>query len=342
MKLSGRRVDAFLARPDQAVRAVLVYGADTGLVEERIETLARSVVPDARDPFRIGRIAGPKLLADPAILGDEAAAIALGGGRRVIHIEGATEACAPVLERFLADAMGDALVLVAAESLGPRSALRRLFEETENAAALPCYMDEGEGLARVIRETLGAHKIAPDAEAVAWLAEHLGADRRVTRSELEKLALYLGQPGRLRLEDAMACVGDASALSLDDLTLAAADGDHAQAQRALDKVFAEGTQPVQALRALARHFKRLHLLAGEIASGKTVQAAIDGLKPKPYFRLADRLRAQAGRWSAERAAGALELLLAAEIDAKTTGMPAETLCSRAVMQIARAAERGKR
>lgn len=341
MKIAPARIRGFLASPDRAVRAILVYGPDAGLVDERVEALARTVVPDPADPFRIARIAGSALAADPARLGDEAAAIAFGGGRRVVLIEDADDPVQNALKGFLAAPMGDALILLKAGDLGRRSGLRSLCEEADNAAALPCYLDDGEALAAVIRETLGRAGIAADPDAFAFLTDHLGGDRRATRAELEKLALYVGRPGRLKLEEAMASIGDGAVLTLDDLALAAADGDQAQAQRALDKVLGEGTHPVALLRALARHFKRLHLLAGMVAAGKTADQAIASLKPKPFFRTADRLRVQVRLWPAARAATALDLLQQAEIDVKTTGMPIEAICGRAVMQLARAASRAK-
>jgi DNA polymerase-3 subunit delta len=106
-------------------------------------------------------------------------------------------------------------------------------------------------------------------------------------------------------------------------------------------VLAEGTHPVALLRVLARHFKRLHLLSGMTAAGRSADEAIGSLKPKPFFRTAARLRGQLGRWPVSRAASALELLQQAEIDAKTTGLPAASICGRAVMQLARAAGRPK-
>ena len=344
MKIPAARIRSFLSAPDSSACAILIYGPDAGLVDERTAALARSIVPDLSDAFRVARLTSATLSADPARLADEAAAIAFGGGRRVVLVEDADEHATNAARGFLAAprhnlAGGDALVLFKAGDLSPRSSLRTLFEEAGNAAALPCYLDDSEALAGVIRETLGRHGIAADADALDYMVAHLGGDRRATRAELEKLALYLGRPGRLGLEEAMASIGDSAAVTLDDLALAAADGDQGEAQRVLDKMLAEGVHPVVVVRALARHFKRLHLLAGMLAAGRSADQAISALKPKPFFRTVLRLRAQMSRWPTARAGSALDLLQQAEIDAKTTGLPAAAICGRAVMQLARAASR---
>lgn len=339
MKLSGSRIEGFLRAPDPAARVILIYGPDVGLVKERLDRLAKSVCPDLTDPFRIVDLTPASLKDDPARLADEAAAIAMTGGRRVVRLRDAGDGVTALVQSFLANPAGDAMILIEGGELGARSSLRKLAEGADNAAALPCYPDEGGGLEAVVHETLRGHGLTADPDAVAWLVDHLGGDRLLTRSELDKLALYMGGTGRVRLDDAAACIGDSAALSLDNLAMASAGGDHAAAQRVLDRLFTEGTSPIAVLRSLQRHFQRLHLAAAAMADGKAPDQALATLRPPPHFRVADQMKSQLQRWPAERVGTALSLLLSAEIDCKTTGMPAEEICSRTVMQLARAAAR---
>jgi len=211
VKIAAPRIAAFLERPDPAAVAVLVYGPDRGLVRERADLLARTVVAEADDPFRVADLSGAAINDDPARLNDEAAALALGGGRRLVRVRDAADAVAKIFDAFLDGPGGDALVVVEAGDLGPRSALRRVFEGAANAAALPCYADDARTLRQVINETLGRHGQTATPEALEYLAANLGSDRQVTRNELEKLALYKGEPGTVELDDVLACVGDSAA-----------------------------------------------------------------------------------------------------------------------------------
>ncbi|MGH6977093.1 MAG: DNA polymerase III subunit delta, partial [Stellaceae bacterium] len=63
MKLELRRIESFLAAPDPALRACLVYGPDRGLVGERAARLARAIVPDPKDAFRVAALPADALLA---------------------------------------------------------------------------------------------------------------------------------------------------------------------------------------------------------------------------------------------------------------------------------------
>lgn len=343
MKITGGKVAGFIARPDPSVRAVLVYGPDSGLVRERVKALASTVVDDLSDPFRLTELSGGQIKADEALLRDEAQAMAFGGGRRVVIVRDATDAVAAVATDFLNDPAGESLVLLEAGELSPRSKLRKAFEGAKTGAALACYTDDARSLNQVIDETLRAHGLKVSQEARAFLAGVLGSDRMVSRGELEKLALYKGDQGdEITLEDAMACSGDTAAVSLDAVILSAAGGDQRTLDRALEKAFSEGLQPVAILRMLARHLQRLHFAQAQVAGGKTPDQAMKSLRPPVIFTQADRFRTQIRQWSDSTLTQAMEIITTAEMDCKTTGMPAEAVCGRALMRVAQAAGKGAR
>jgi DNA polymerase-3 subunit delta len=339
VKLAAGRVEAFLRRPDPEIRAVLLYGPDAGLVRERAETVARTICPDLRDPFRVAELAATTLVGDPARLADEAAQISLMGGRRVIRVREAGDALAPLFARFLPAAVGDALVVAEAGDLPGRSALRRAFDESSAGAAIGCYPDSARDLALVVRDALGAHRIGVSRDALDFLVGHLGGDRLLTRAELEKLTLYAGDGGRVDIDDARAVVADSAALSLDDALMAAAEGDGAALDRALARVFQEGESPVSVIRALLRHLQRLHLLAAQIAGGRSVDEVMRGARPPIFFKQQESYRRQLTRWSEARLRRALDHVAEAEFRMKLTGLPAETLCREAMFSIVREARR---
>ncbi|MBX6367816.1 MAG: DNA polymerase III subunit delta [Rhodospirillales bacterium] len=324
MKFAGARAAAFLKNPDPGVRAVLLFGPDAGLVRERADILTRHVCPDLADPFRIAEITGSAAVSDPARLADEMAAISLMGGRRVIRLRDAGDGAAAAVGNALA-APGDALLVAEAGDLPVRSALRKLFESRDDAAAIGCYPDTPRDLADVIRTGLGERRITVTGEALVYLVDRLGGDRLVTRSELEKLALYVGDGGRVDLAAAKISVGDSADLSLDDIVYAAAEGDAAALERALFRSFAEGENPVRILRAVQRHFQMLHL-----ADGRP-----EAVRAPPLPSLRERLGRQVRRWPAARAAAALDALTEAELTAKRTGAPQEAICRRVLLALAR-------
>ena len=337
MKLPPSRIAGFLQRPDPAIRAILLYGPDEGLVRERAEAAARSVCPDLKDPFRVADLAAAVLAADPARLADEAAQLSLTGGRRVVRVRNAGDALAKLFAGFLENTPGEASVVVEAGELPSRSALRRAFEAARSAVAIGCYPDTPRELAVVIRETLAAHRVTASRDAGQFLVEHLGGDRLLTRSELEKLALYTGEGGRVELQDARLSISDTAALELDDAIMAAAEGDAARAERVLGRVFQQGESPVSVIRALLRHLQRLHMFAARLAVGSSADEVLRSARPPIFFKQEDSFRRQFGLWTEARLRPQLDCIIKAELNMKTTGFPAETICREAMLTVAQAA-----
>jgi DNA polymerase-3 subunit delta len=350
MKLAGAGVESFLKSPTAAVRAVLLYGPDSGLVRERMNRLTVAVAGSTDDPFRVAEFAAATLRDDPARLADEAAALAMTGGRRVVRLrdadgEARLEATvAKAFESFFDHGIGDALVVVTAGDVGGRSALVRVFEAAEQGAAIACYLDDARTVEGLVRDGLKAAGLTPTPDALDYLVDRLGGDREVTRREIEKLALYVGKPGAVTEDDAIACVGDTAALALDDLVMAVGDGDQPVVQRVYGRLVDEGASPISIIGAAARHVMRLHETAARVAGGVALDQAMNALRPPPFFKVKPRFRAQAARWSAASALQALEVLTEAELRAKSTDMPAVAIVERALMQVAsagRAAMRGR-
>jgi len=339
MKISAGKVAAFIARPDPMARAILVYGPDAGAVRERCWKLAGDAVGgETDDPFRFVELPATSLINDPPRLTDEAASLSLSGGSRAILVRGAGDGLADIFKSFLTDPGHEALVVIEAGDLPPRSRLRKLFEAAENAAALPSYLDQGGDLTGFIRNTLKELGVTASPEALSFLSRNLGVDRQLTRKELEKLALYAGNGGEVDLGAARACISDSSALSFEDISYAVGEGNLPQLEQALERVFLEGMAPTALLRGAAGHFLRLYRVGSAMASGATVDLALRELKPPLFFKLKDRFLRQLGTWSPSRARIAMDRLLEAEIDCKTTGFPAETICHRILLSLAYSAK----
>lgn len=318
MKIDAKNVERFLKAPDEDARAILVHGPDDGLVRERAVALVRLVVEDVNDPFRVAEIAPDALEKDPARLADEAAALAFGGGRRVVRVRGCGNGPAPAFAAFLKNPMGDALIVVESGELDGKSALRKLFEGADNAASVACYLDEGRDLVAVIRATLQAEGVRAGDEVVTWLAQRLGGDRAMTRSELAKLALYAGKGAEIAIEDARAVVGDSAEIEADDAAQAAALGDVPRLARTLDRLDAEGVSAVTIVRAAQRHFTRLHLCAVRMdEGGGDPAAAMARLRPPVFWKEQDAFKRALRRLDARALSRALALLLEAERNAKS-------------------------
>jgi DNA polymerase III subunit delta len=334
VKLPPQRVAAFLRDPGTC-RVVLLYGEDHGMIRDRAAALVRAVAGSMDDPFLVAELGRE----DTRRLADEAATLALTGGRRVVRLRETTDAAAEQVGAIL-KGNAPALVVLEAPGLATRSRLRTLIEGAADGAAIACYPEEGRALADTIRTVLSEAGVGIDADALAWVSDQLGADRVSTRAEAEKLALYVGPGGRVDLDAAMACVGDLAGLSLDDALFAATEGDVARADRALELAIAEGVTPVGVLRAGLMHLQRLHRVRLAVDDGQSAADAVRGSRPPVFFRRVAAFTRAIGLWSSAALMAAMAGLAEAERACKRTGAPDDVLARNAVLTLARRAAAG--
>ncbi|MDE2182286.1 MAG: DNA polymerase III subunit delta [Alphaproteobacteria bacterium] len=334
MIIKASEADRVAKNPPKGLIAALIFGPDQGLVRERSETLLKTVVDDLADPFRVSDLDEAALAEDPARLADEAAAISMLGGRRVVRVRGAGNALAELFEDFLADPKGDALVVVEAGDLAKSSSLRKVFEGADHAAAIPCYADSQRDLSDVVRDALRAEGLGIAPEALADAVSRLGSDRGVTRRELEKLALYARGQKQVTLDDVRAAMGDEAEARAEEACDAAGAGDLPRLDLALERLWAADIAPVAVLRQAMGHFQKLALVGAEAALGETIDSAMRKLRPPVHFLRANAFKAQVQKWNEARIGEALELLFEAEALCKTTGVPAEAVCGRAMFNVA--------
>ncbi len=348
MILSKRpEIDRFLARPDAAVRAVLLHGKDRSGVAERAQVLGRTVVADLNDPFNVTLLTEGDIDAGDGRLEDALAAMSMMGGRRLVRVRlggsvktGVDKALAEALKQHADGAFNpDSLLVIEADALGRDSALRKAAEAATGAAAIACYEDETGDVARMTREALAADKVGLTADALERFVARLPRERGLMRQEIERLALYIG-PGSgrtLDLEGLEAHLGVEPDASLQDAALDAFGGRAEKAQGALRRAFAEGESAVSALRQLSLQLQKLRRIAMLTANGA---GAREAAKAAGVFwkQEAEMLR-QARSWRLELLEEVHEALYAADAAVRSTGSPDQLLAERAVLEIAAKARR---
>jgi DNA polymerase-3 subunit delta len=337
--LKTSEIEPFVARPDPARAVVLIFGPDAGLVSERADAIIRASVDDTNDPFSLVRLDGDTLAADPARLIDEATTVPLFGGRRAIRVRAGSRNIVPAIEGVLASRLHDCRVVIEAGDLKRGAALRNACERAKNAVAIPCYVDGDRDVGRLIDEEMRAADLTISPDAREALVPLLGGDRRASRAELRKLALYARGQERVELDDILAVVADASALGFDPLVDAAFAGEIAEVEREFSKATIAGTAPVAIVGAALRQIERLHALRLTVESGTSVSATVEQVQPAIHFRRKPAIEKALKVWTSDRLAKAMAMLGQTSFETRLHAGLAETIARRALMMIARSAAR---
>lgn len=303
--------DKFLVNPDKAINAFLFFGSDLGLVSERARIMARRICERESPPSEMIRLDDADIEGDRDRLGVELRTMPMFGGRKVVRVTAGRIINAAVLKDLVEAGDLAGTLIVEAGNLKPTDTLRAVFEKSPSAAAVACYGDEGRDLDGLIREVLDGARMTIAADARTLLAARLGADRALSRGEIEKLVVYAQGRARIEIEDVEAIVGDASELAIDRIVNAAASGNAALAVNELARAVTAGEDAQTVIAAVQRHLHKLHRVRADLDRGTSLDEALRQLRPPLHFKQRDAFSAQCRRWNH----ASLDKALAATADA---------------------------
>ena len=294
--IKAQQAEAFARAPDRRVVAVLVHGPDTGLVSERARNIAKALAKRGGEDAEIIRIEEPDLDGDPDRLVVELQTMPMFGGTKVVRTTAGRKINAALFKNLFAGGAPASGLVCEAGNLKASDALRKLFESTPWAAALPCYADGDGDLAGLVRDMMATAGLQIDRDAVQVLAGRLGADRALSRGEIEKLILYCAGRDSVSIEDIEAIVGDATDTGLEYIAIAAASGEPQAVVAEFDRAVTAGENPQAVILVALRYFQRLHRVRASVDAGKSIDEALRSLRPPLHFKLRDAVAAQCRLW----------------------------------------------
>ena len=339
-KLSAAKTAGYLKRPDAAHCAYLLYGPDPTLVTDRREALMRLILGADDDPFRLAKISGADLKKDPARLTDEINAIGFGGGDRVIVLGQAVDALSTAVTEALDARIGDAKLIVSADTLSTGSKLRKLFEGRKDAIALPCYPPEGAALSDAFEQALSDLAAPPlNGEARRALGSTLhGLGHGEAQRFAETLALYAAGEPEISPEAILATAPVSGETDYDAAIQAIALGRARALPAQLSGLEAQGASLPGLIRVLALYFQRLHRCRSLMEGGLDAANAMGKLRPPVFFKMRDAFAAQLRVWPLTALEAAMAQIGALEGEMRSgKPLPERALIERVLMRVAMSA-----
>ena len=331
--IKTHQADAFLKALERVPTAVLLYGTDTGLVAERSAQLAKRLAERDDPPGEVLRLDDASLEDNPDLIYVELQTAPMFGGRKIVRATTGRRITAASLKPLVEGGPLEGTLIVEAGNLRPDDALRAMFEKSPAAAAVACFPDEARDLDAVVQAAFAAAKVRITPEARKLLIARLGADRGLSRSEIDKLVIYAHGKSSIEESDVEAAVGDAAELALDRIVMAAGAGQTAAALTECDRSVAAGESAQSVIAALQRHFLRLHRMRGVLDTGRTMDDVMRSLRPPPHFKQRDALEQQCRSWSMAKLNAALARIAASAKAARLNSALEATLAERLLLDL---------
>jgi DNA polymerase III subunit delta len=322
-------------QPGRDTRFYLFHGPD----EAQSRALAARLV-DGQQASRI-LLSSSAIRSDPAALADQAGAMSLFGGKRIIWIEPATKDIEDGVLALLEGPAPENIVLAIAGALPKSSALLKLAEASPLAVAFAAYAPEGQDAERMVADLGRRVGLKVSAPVAARLADACSNDQAIVLQELEKLALYVDASPHAPKElehAALDAVGaestDGSFLRLADLALG---GEVGELSEELDRLPPGGSEAVPVVRSLQRRLLMLAPARARVERGERVDGVMASLGRAVFFKEKARIQRMLSKWSAADLATVAERAGRLERSLMFTAVPQREALGEELLAIARKA-----
>ncbi|HVE02290.1 MAG TPA: DNA polymerase III subunit delta [Sphingomicrobium sp.] len=336
MKASRGNVGRAVDQPESKVRFYLLHGPD----EAQSRALGERLVAALGASRYL--IAASSVKSDPATLGDEAGAMSLFGGKRVIWIEPAGDEIVAGVEALLEANSVESPVVAIAGVLRKTSALLKLAESSPSALAFAAYLPEGADAERMVIDVgrrVGLKISPPVAARIADSAEN---DQAIVFQELQKLALYLDaapeSPKELDSEaiDAVGAeLSEGDVPRLADLALA---GEMAELADQL-ALLPHGAEGIPIVRALQRRLLQVAPARARIERGERPDAVMTSFGKSLFWKDKALVQRLLSLWDSRRLATISERAGKLEREMMFSPVPTQEALGEELLAIARAAKR---
>lgn len=243
--------------PDEIAPVIVLSGGQRHLKQSALAVLKKRIIEDDDNSF--ARFAGPDTTLQT--VSDELRTVSMWGDRRLVLVDDADDFVSKNrggLEKFVEKPAKKA-VLVLDVTTWPKTT--RLYKQVAaRGLEIDCSELKGPQLLKWLQETakqLYGQVLSRDAALL--MIELTGEEFGVLDSELAKVATYVGQKGKIEIEDVKSLVGGWRAETTWAMTDAARDDHLNVAFNALDRLLTAGEPALKLLGGISFTFKKFSL-----------------------------------------------------------------------------------
>jgi len=322
MKISGDPLQ-YCSKIPGTMRAVVLYGPNKMLIGEAVALLQKNFLgAGEQNDFATVTITPETLKQNPTAIGDEFSSFGFFASKKFIHLKDGDDVFVKPVQDALSLPKAGHFIVIEAEELTPKSALRIWAEKTQDIACIACYMMEGAALQRFVSGQFQQQNVKISNDAVTMIIDRLGNDLSALKNLIPQLIDSAGGTTTpIQLDHVEALLVDQAEQELDSVTQAVADKNPVTLDRALHNLDASGTSMIAVLRVLQNYFYRLRTVQVALKNGEGIEGAMMKLRPPVFFKMKNAFSRHLRSWPLPAIDVALQEFVQLEAACKKTGTP---------------------
>ena len=221
--------------------------------------------------------------------------VSLFGEKKINFIEKADDKMLDIIKKISLK-LTDQKIFLFAEILDKRSKLRSHFEKSKNLAIIPCYADNELNLKKIITERLKKIK-GFNSENTKIIIENSNLDRTKLNNELDKIETCFHDK-EMKIAELIKLLNINENESFNNLRDAALAGQNNSTNKLLNETIIDEDRSFYYLNSINQRVRKiLEIISIE---GKSLEQAIDTLKPPIFWKDKPYIILQAKKWNQKK------------------------------------------
>ncbi len=341
MKAKPFQIDALKKQITEHYRVILLFGTDFSVVSDCADKIIQMVLPKT-DDFSLIKVHKTQLKEQPSLLLDEANTVSFWTNKKIIWLKDADNNQTEIIESYLENIQTNTLLLITTENLIKNASLRVLCENHESALTIACYEDNESDTRFFIKEFLKSNNYYCSEDVLNLLQSRLNENRFITKNELSKLLIYMGENKEITTIDVENVIPDLKNSTMDQLCFYVAGGDQKQSDSAIKILLENNEMPVTIVHNLMQYFNKLMIGKDLISKQTAGDVILKKLLRANQYMYKDTLLMHIHLWNKDLILKTLLLLNETEEQIKKTGTPANVVLHRTITMVCGLARKLKR
>ena len=296
----------------------LVYGENLGLKDD-----IKNAVKIHFKGYEQISFNQDEIIKNNKLLNEQIYNVSLFSKKKIIFLNEISDKIKDLLIEFIEKPNLDVKIFLFAQNLEKKSLIRKLFEKEKKLGIIACYQDNERTLADYIRKKLEGYNGLTQ-QIVNFIINNSGLDRKTISNEIDKIkSLFLDK--KIKIEKLPELLNNNNNLDFNDVRDSCLEGNREKLNNNLSNVIFQNENSYFYLSVLITRIEKLIKLNDELKIEKSLERAIDKIKPPIFWKDKPIFLKQIRIWNKKKLIDAKKMLFDTEINIKKNGNSNNTI-----------------
>ncbi len=290
MKIKEYLIDNYLLNPEEKINLFFFIGPDSGLTDQRVKTLCKTLKIDNNNPFNVSRIDQNELEKNPTKLLDESLTYSLDTEKRFVFLKIYSENIPTSVVKSINDLIShfplkDTKVIISARNLSLTLPLVKHINDNVFCNTIISYQKNAKSLQAEIIYFFSQEGIKITDDALKLLESNLGDNQLNTKRALDNIISFVYPRKNIDYEDIIKIIPNSKLIEVDETFFSVFTGNHKETINSIELLNSSGVSTLEIIRVFLKWSITLKVACDIYKKTKSIDIAIKESTPYIFWKV---------------------------------------------------------